>query len=123
MTGGLKNPLGAMALYLGATLYRIHGTNDANSIRRAELSGCFRRLNSAVLHLASITEIGTPVTVVTALPSQQQVSRATEPQVPSAAVEPRALSPPEPLAASNNRASPNNAPDYRSLRDYTLQTR
>ena len=30
MTGGLKNPLGAMALYLGNTLYRIHGTNDAN---------------------------------------------------------------------------------------------
>lgn len=118
MTGGSKNPLGAMALYLGATLYRIHGTSDASSIGRAELSGCFRMLNSAVLHLASITEIGTPVTVVTALPSQHQVSPATAPQAPSAAVEPRALSP-EPLAASNNRT----APDYRSLRDYTLQTR
>ena len=118
MTGGLKNPLGVMAIYLGATLYRIHGTNDANSIGRAESSGCFRMLNSAVLHLASITEIGTPITVVTALPSQQ-VSPPTETQAPSAAVEPRALSPPEPLAANNNRT----APDYRSLRDYTLQTR
>ena len=76
------------------------------------------QLNSAVLHLASITEIGTPVTVVTALPSHQ-VSAPTETQAPSAAVEPRALSPPEPLAANNNRT----APDYRSLQDYTLQTR
>ena len=39
MTGGLKNPLGAMALYLGTTLYRIHGTNDVKSIGRAEVVG------------------------------------------------------------------------------------
>ena len=44
-------------------------------------------------------------------------------QAPSAAVEPRALPPPEPLAASNNQASPISAPDYRSLRDNPLQTR
>jgi lipoprotein-anchoring transpeptidase ErfK/SrfK len=118
MTGGLKNPLGAMALYLGVTLYRIHGTNDAKSIGEAQSSGCFRMLNAAVLHLASLTEIGTPVTVVTALPSQQQVSRAPAPKGPSATVEPRTLSPP-----SNHIASPERAPDYRSLRDYTLQTR
>jgi lipoprotein-anchoring transpeptidase ErfK/SrfK len=54
MTGGLKSPLGAMALYLGNTLYRIHGTNDAKSIGQAQSSGCFRMLNTAVLHLASI---------------------------------------------------------------------
>ena len=45
MSGGVKNPLGAMALYLGSSLYRIHGTNDAKSIGRAASSGCFRMLN------------------------------------------------------------------------------
>ena len=79
MSGGLKNPLGAMALYLGDTLYRIHGTNDAKSIGRAASSGCFRMLNANVLHLASITEIGTTVNVVAALPRGQDVSRAPEP--------------------------------------------
>jgi lipoprotein-anchoring transpeptidase ErfK/SrfK len=71
MTGGIRNPLGATALYLGDTLYRIHGTNDPKSIGRAESSGCFRMLNSAVLHLASITEVGTPVAVVSSLTTQE----------------------------------------------------
>jgi lipoprotein-anchoring transpeptidase ErfK/SrfK len=79
MTGGIKNPLGAIALYLGDTLYRIHGTNDAKSIGSAGSSGCFRMLNSAAMHLASITEIGTSVTVVASLPERQEVSRAQEP--------------------------------------------
>src|SRR6185295_13389045 len=86
MTGGLKNPLGAMALYLGTTLYRIHGTNDVKSIGRAQSSGCFRMLNSAVMHLASITEVGTAVTVVPSLAAQQKVSRA--PQRPPPLAEP-----------------------------------
>jgi len=67
MTGGVRNPLGALALYLGTTLYRIHGTNDARSIGRAQSSGCFRMLNGAVLHLASLVEIGTRVAVVRSL--------------------------------------------------------
>ncbi len=79
MTGGIKNPLGAIALYLGDTLYRIHGTNDAKSIGSAGSSGCFRMLNSAAMHLASITEIGTSVTVVASLPERQEVSRAQDP--------------------------------------------
>ncbi len=70
MTGGLKNPLGAMALYLGNTLYRIHGTNDVKSIGHAQSSGCFRMLNPAVLHLAAMADIGTTVNVVAALPRQ-----------------------------------------------------
>jgi lipoprotein-anchoring transpeptidase ErfK/SrfK len=79
MTGGLKNPLGAMALYLGTTLYRIHGTNDAKSIGQAQSSGCFRMLNSAILHLASIADIGATVHVVSALPpARQVVSRAPQ---------------------------------------------
>lgn len=78
MNGGIRNPLGAIALYLGNTLYRVHGTNDATSIGRAESSGCFRMLNADVLHLASITEIGTSVSVVPSLPPPQQVSQGPE---------------------------------------------
>jgi lipoprotein-anchoring transpeptidase ErfK/SrfK len=63
----VRNPLGALALYLGTTLYRIHGTNDARSIGRAQSSGCFRMLNSAVLHLSTLVEIGTRVAVVHSL--------------------------------------------------------
>jgi lipoprotein-anchoring transpeptidase ErfK/SrfK len=68
MTGGIYNPLGAKALYLGNTLYRIHGTNNKKSIGRAASSGCIRMLNSHVLHLASVTRIGTTVHVVNSLP-------------------------------------------------------
>jgi lipoprotein-anchoring transpeptidase ErfK/SrfK len=68
MTGGIRNPLGVLALYLGKSLYRIHGTNDATSIVEAASSGCFRMLNAHVVHLASLAEIGTPVTVVKSLP-------------------------------------------------------
>jgi lipoprotein-anchoring transpeptidase ErfK/SrfK len=68
MTGGIHNPLGALALYLGKSLYRIHGTNDESTIGQAASSGCFRMLNEHVVHLASIAGIGTPVTVVKRLP-------------------------------------------------------
>jgi lipoprotein-anchoring transpeptidase ErfK/SrfK len=64
MTGGIKNPLGAMALYLGSSLYRIHGTNDATSIGRAASSGCFRMLNGHVVDLAARVDVGTSVQVV-----------------------------------------------------------
>ena len=67
MLGGINNPLGAKAMYLGNTLYRIHGTNDPKSIGKAESSGCFRMLNSHVLHLASLAGVGTQVTVVKSL--------------------------------------------------------
>ena len=64
MTRGLNNPLGAKALYLGNTLYRIHGTNDAKTIGLAASSGCFRMMNEHVTHLANIAGIGTEVRVV-----------------------------------------------------------
>jgi lipoprotein-anchoring transpeptidase ErfK/SrfK len=70
MTGGLNNPLGAKALYLGSTLYRIHGTNNTKSIGRAASSGCFRMLNRHVAHLAGITKVGTKVIVLNALPAR-----------------------------------------------------
>jgi lipoprotein-anchoring transpeptidase ErfK/SrfK len=77
MTGGIKNPLGAKALYLGNTLYRIHGTNDAKTIGQAASSGCFRMLNGHVIDLADRVQVGTPVTVIERLPAD--VARALPP--------------------------------------------
>ena len=75
MTGGVKNPLGAMALYLGSSLYRIHGTNDAKSIGRAASSGCFRMLNGHIVDLSARVDVGTPVTVVHSLPPELETDR------------------------------------------------
>jgi lipoprotein-anchoring transpeptidase ErfK/SrfK len=64
MTGGLNNPLGVRALYLGASLYRIHGTNNTRTIGHAASSGCFRMMNEHVMHLSGFAHIGTKVRVV-----------------------------------------------------------
>ncbi|MCB1505499.1 MAG: L,D-transpeptidase [Hyphomicrobiaceae bacterium] len=64
VTGGLKNPQGARALYLGSTVYRIHGTNNDRTVGRANSSGCFRLANEHVVHLASIAKVGTKVRVL-----------------------------------------------------------
>jgi len=68
MAGGVKNPLGAKALYLGNSLYRIHGTNDPSSIGTEASSGCIRMYNGHVVHLASMAGVGTTVHVVSKLP-------------------------------------------------------
>ncbi len=70
MDGGIRNPLGAMALYLGNSLYRIHGTNDVKSIGTAASSGCIRMTNGNVVHLAGIAGVGTTVRVLSKLPSK-----------------------------------------------------
>ena len=114
MTGGLRNPLGAMALYLGTTLYRIHGTNDVKSIGQAQSSGCFRMMNSAVVHLARVAVIGTTVTVVAALPKGVEVSQVREPA--------RGLPPPA-ISHGGSVNAPTPTYDYRDLRDYTLRRR
>jgi lipoprotein-anchoring transpeptidase ErfK/SrfK len=69
MTGGLYNPLGARAIYLGNTLYRIHGTNNARSVGSASSSGCFRMTNGNVAHLASLVQVGAAVHVMRRLPA------------------------------------------------------
>jgi lipoprotein-anchoring transpeptidase ErfK/SrfK len=113
MTGGLKNPLGAIAIYLGNTLYRIHGTNDPKSIGRAASSGCFRMLNEDVLHLASIVEIGMPVAVVNSLSAAPEVSQKTGPLRP--APEQSAQEPV--IAQQMEMITPNHrARDYQTLR-------
>ncbi len=64
VTGGLINPLGARAMYLGNSIYRIHGTNNERSIGKASSSGCFRMMNKHVVHLATLAHVGTTVRVV-----------------------------------------------------------
>jgi lipoprotein-anchoring transpeptidase ErfK/SrfK len=66
VSGGLKNPQGARALYLGSTIYRIHGTNNDRTVGRANSSGCFRLTNEHVVHLASIVRVGAKVRVMQA---------------------------------------------------------
>lgn len=63
MPGGPSNPLGARALYLGSTLYRIHGTNEAMTIGQAVSSGCIRMLNADVIDLYQRVDVGTKVIV------------------------------------------------------------
>lgn len=63
MTGGIRNPLGAKAMYLGNSLYRIHGTNNVQTIGQANSSGCFRMTNSHVVDLARRVGVGTTVVV------------------------------------------------------------
>ena len=69
VAGGPGNPLGARAMYLGNTDYRIHGTNDPSSIGKHMSSGCIRLLNADVIDLYSRVGIGTKVVV---LPSNQR---------------------------------------------------
>jgi lipoprotein-anchoring transpeptidase ErfK/SrfK len=63
MAGGPGNPLGARALYLGATVYRIHGTNQPHTIGSAVSSGCFRLVNNDVIDLFERVPVGTKVVV------------------------------------------------------------
>jgi lipoprotein-anchoring transpeptidase ErfK/SrfK len=63
MVGGVDNPLGARAMYLGSTLYRIHGSNEPETIGQAVSSGCFRMTNEDVTDLYSRVSVGTPVIV------------------------------------------------------------
>ncbi len=64
MAGGSGNPLGARALYLGHTLYRIHGTNQPSTIGTFVSSGCIRLLNSDIEDLYSRVQVGTRVVVL-----------------------------------------------------------
>jgi lipoprotein-anchoring transpeptidase ErfK/SrfK len=64
MPGGIDNPLGARALYLGGTLYRIHGSNEPETIGQAVSSGCFRMTNDDVVDLYNRVRVGTTVIVM-----------------------------------------------------------
>lgn len=64
MAGGPNNPLGARALYLGSTLYRIHGSNEPWTIGQNVSSGCIRMRNADVIDLYSRVKVGTKVVVL-----------------------------------------------------------
>jgi lipoprotein-anchoring transpeptidase ErfK/SrfK len=64
MKGGLDNPLGARAIYLGSSLYRIHGSNEPETIGAAVSSGCIRMTNKDVVDLAERVKVGTKVIVL-----------------------------------------------------------
>jgi lipoprotein-anchoring transpeptidase ErfK/SrfK len=64
MAGGPDNPLGARAIYLGSSIYRIHGTNEPSSIGKAASSGCIRMLNQDVSELYQFVKVGASVTVL-----------------------------------------------------------
>jgi lipoprotein-anchoring transpeptidase ErfK/SrfK len=64
MVGGIDNPLGARALYLGSSLYRIHGSNEPETIGQAVSSGCFRMTNEDVVDLYDRVPVGAKVVVL-----------------------------------------------------------
>ncbi len=63
MNGGIENPLGARAMYLGSSLYRIHGSNEPETIGQAVSSGCFRMTNEDVVDLYTRVQVGATVIV------------------------------------------------------------
>jgi lipoprotein-anchoring transpeptidase ErfK/SrfK len=104
VAGGPGNPLGARALYLGHTDYRIHGTNAPDSIGKHMSSGCIRMLNEDVTDLYSRVQIGTKVIV---LPDShvRQISYA-----PPRGVTAQRPASQAPAAADSRSASRNNGP-------------
>ncbi|MCP4617315.1 MAG: L,D-transpeptidase [Bradyrhizobium sp.] len=75
MAGGPGNPLGARAMYLGGTVYRIHGTNAPNTIGTRVSSGCLRLTNEDVIDLYSRVHVGTKVIV---LPMDRRADNASD---------------------------------------------
>lgn len=81
MAGGEGNPLGARAMYLGSTVYRIHGTNQPSTIGKTVSSGCFGMLNDDVMDLFERVKVGTRVVV---LPGNPPATASTQPGAPEA---------------------------------------
>jgi lipoprotein-anchoring transpeptidase ErfK/SrfK len=82
MAGGETNPLGARALYLGKTLYRIHGTNQPSTIGTNVSSGCIRLVNDDIADLYGRIKVGTRVVV---LPGRAPTSVSAAPASASSA--------------------------------------
>ena len=80
MAGGPSNPLGARAMYLGSTIYRIHGTNAPETIGTHVSSGCIRLLNDDVIDLYNRVSIGTKVVV---LPDRPRLESKAAPVAPA----------------------------------------
>jgi lipoprotein-anchoring transpeptidase ErfK/SrfK len=80
MAGGESNPLGARALYLGKTLYRIHGTNQPSTIGTFVSSGCIRLVNNDIEDLYTHVKVGTKVVVMPGNPALTAAARTPVPQ-------------------------------------------
>jgi lipoprotein-anchoring transpeptidase ErfK/SrfK len=80
MAGGETNPLGARALYLGKTLYRIHGTNQPSTIGKYVSSGCIRLINDDIADLYSRVQVGTRVVVLPGAPPAASANAAPQQQ-------------------------------------------
>jgi lipoprotein-anchoring transpeptidase ErfK/SrfK len=83
MAGGETNPLGARALYLGNTVYRIHGTNQPSTIGTFVSSGCIRLTNEDVMDLYSRVKVGTRVVVLPGRPPATAAATSLPPVPPS----------------------------------------
>jgi lipoprotein-anchoring transpeptidase ErfK/SrfK len=79
MAGGEGNPLGARALYLGKTLYRIHGTNQPSTIGKYVSSGCIRLTNDDIADLYSRVQVGTRVVVLPGAPPATALNAPPQP--------------------------------------------
>jgi lipoprotein-anchoring transpeptidase ErfK/SrfK len=93
MAGGPGNPLGARAMYLGTSQYRIHGTNDPSTIGKFVSSGCIRLTNEDVTDLFSRVDVGTKVVVLpkTGAPHFEAKGPTTVRPTAAAAARPPAL--------------------------------
>jgi lipoprotein-anchoring transpeptidase ErfK/SrfK len=111
MAGGEGNPLGARALYLGQTLYRIHGTNQPSTIGTFVSSGCIRLTNEDITDLYSRVHVGTRVVVLpgkdSPAPSPQQRPKAAV--VEKSAATPAPKGPPQPSSPQALPAQPSPA--------------
>jgi lipoprotein-anchoring transpeptidase ErfK/SrfK len=101
MAGGPGNPLGARAMYLGTSQYRIHGTNDPSTIGKFVSSGCIRLTNEDVTDLFSRVDVGTKVVVLPKTGAPHFEAKGTMAVRPSAAVAPR------PVVARSDRQAMN----------------
>src|SRR5947199_10721532 len=92
VAGGPGNPLGARALYLGNTAYRIHGTNQPSTIGGHVSSGCIRMLNEDVMDLFDRVQVGTKVVVLPNSLGRDTIARTQSPgyavSQPAAAAQP-----------------------------------
>jgi lipoprotein-anchoring transpeptidase ErfK/SrfK len=84
MAGGPGNPLGARAMYLGSTVYRIHGTNQPSTIGKFVSSGCIGMLNEDVSDLFDRVKVGTRVVVLPGGPSPSSTTTASAAPMPNA---------------------------------------
>src|ERR1700736_5606859 len=109
MAGGPGNPLGARAMYLGSSEYRIHGTNDPSTIGKFVSSGCIRLTNQDVADLFSRVDVGTKVVVMPKnaahLEARRTITGATETQPAAVRLRPVVTTLPSGRQAMNLSAS------------------